>query len=185
MLTFIQPRSRGHAAARGVLAAVLGGVLMLWPGITIGTVVVLLAIYAFADEIASGAGAFASGRTAGDRVLLGLRALVETGAAVAAIAYPAPTAEVMTVILGLYAVAVGVTELTGSGLLARVGAGGTGWVVVGGILSIVAGGLLIGWPGVGAVTLAILFGAYLLAYGATLLVSAVATGRREPVAAGA
>ena len=126
---------------------------------------------------------FASGRPAGDRLLLGLRALLETGAAVAAIAYPAPTAAIMTVILGLYAMAIGVTELAGSGLLARVGAGGTGWLVAGGILSILAGGTLIAWPGVGAVTLAILFGAYLLAYGVTLLVSAIATGHGEPVAA--
>jgi uncharacterized membrane protein HdeD (DUF308 family) len=55
--------------------------------------------------------------------------------------------------------------------------------VAGGILSILAGGTLIAWPGVGAVTLAILFGAYLLAYGVTLLVSAIATGHGEPVAA--
>jgi uncharacterized membrane protein HdeD (DUF308 family) len=36
-----------------------------------------------------------------------------------------------------------------------------------------AGVLLIIWPGIGVVTLAIVFGVYLAAYGAVLLVSAV------------
>jgi uncharacterized membrane protein HdeD (DUF308 family) len=35
-----------------------------------------------------------------------------------------------------------------------------------------AGVLLIAWPGIGAFTLSIILGAYLLAYGLTLLVSA-------------
>jgi uncharacterized membrane protein HdeD (DUF308 family) len=40
------------------------------------------------------------------------------------------------------------------------------------LLSIVAGVLLIVWPNIGAVTLAIVFGAYLAVYGGALLISA-------------
>ena len=39
------------------------------------------------------------------------------------------------------------------------------------------------WPGIGAVTLALLFGAYLVVYGITLDVAAAMTPRGEPVEA--
>ena len=44
-------------------------------------------------------------------------------------------------------------------------------------MSIAAGVLLIAWPGIGAFTLAIVFGAYLLAYGLTVLISAAVVPR--------
>jgi uncharacterized membrane protein HdeD (DUF308 family) len=66
----------------------------------------------------------------------------------------------------------GVVEISGSRTLSRLGTGGAGWLVAGGLLSIVAGVLLVVWPDIGAVTLAIVFGAYLAVYGGMLLASA-------------
>jgi uncharacterized membrane protein HdeD (DUF308 family) len=179
MLSFTQPLSRSHAAIRGLLAAAVGIVLMVWPGITIGIVVALFAIYCFADAAVSTMRLFTAGRPAGDRMLLGVRALIEVAAAIAAIAYPGATAQVMTVVIGLYAVAVGVTELAGSRTLSRLGADGTGWLVLSGALAIVSGALLIFWPGLGAVTLALISGAYLAVSGVALLVSAAMSPRSQ------
>src|SRR5689334_10946182 len=94
--------TRGHAAARGVLAGIAGIALMAWPAITIGTVAVLFALYLFADACVSVAGIFRSAESGGERALLGLRALVEAGAGVAALVYPGMTAAIMTVIAGIY-----------------------------------------------------------------------------------
>jgi uncharacterized membrane protein HdeD (DUF308 family) len=172
MFAFSPPLSRGHAALRGALALVLGVVFLVWPGITIETAVVLFAIYCFMDAFAALARLFSAGRSAGDRVLMILRTIVDVAAAVVAIAYPGPTAEVLTLIIGFYVIVAGVVEIAGSRTLSRLGTGGAGWLVAGGLLSIVAGVLLVVWPDIGAVTLAVVFGVYLAAYGAVLLVSA-------------
>jgi len=183
MSTLTRSLTRGQAAARGLLAAVLGGVFMAWPGITIGTVVVLFAIYAVSDAVGAAWRAFGHGVDPGDRALLILRAVIEIAAAGTAMAWPGVTASVMTVVIGLYAVATGGLELAGAGRLSKIGIGGTGWIVAGGVLSVIAGLLLMFWPGIGAVTLAIVFGAYLLVYGVALMVSALVTPAGEPVAA--
>ena len=172
MFSFTQPLSRGHAALRGVIALALGVVFLIWPNITIGTALILFAVFCFMDAFAALARLFSSGRSAGDRILQILRTAVDAGAAIVAISYPGMTAEVLTIIIGVYLIIIGVAELAGSGTLSRIGAGGTGWLVVGGLLSIVAGVLLIVWPNIGAVTLAIVFGAYLAVYGLMMLFSA-------------
>jgi len=170
---------RSDAALRGVLAFALGLVFLIWPGITIGTAVALFAVFCFVDAIVAVVRLFSSGRSVGDRIVQILRMVADVAAAVVAIAYPGPTAEILTVIIGVYAIVVGVLELSGSdGPLARAaGSSGfvvaaSGFVVAAGVLSIIAGVLLIIWPGIGVVTLAIVFGLYLAAYGAVLLVSA-------------
>ena len=183
MLTFSQPISRGNAAVRGLLATALGAALVVWPGITIGTVIALFAISVFADAVVSGVRAFGNGRRTEDRWLLGLRAAIDVVAGVVAIAYPGATAGVMTVIIGIFAIAIGVNELAGSRTLRRLGASGTGWLVLSGVLAIMTGVALVVWPGIGAVTLAVVFGVYLALSGLTLLVSAAVTPSGEPVVA--
>jgi uncharacterized membrane protein HdeD (DUF308 family) len=142
--------------------------------VTIGTAVVLFAVVCIVDAVVALTRLFSSGRPAGDRVLQILRTVVDVGAAGVAIAWPGPTAEVLTVVIGVYAIVVGVLELSAStGSLVKC-AGSSGWLIAAGVLSIVAGVLLIVWPDIGAVTLAIVFGAYLAAYGVVLLFSAAA-----------
>jgi uncharacterized membrane protein HdeD (DUF308 family) len=183
MSLFAEPLSRGQWAVRGLLAVALGCVLLVWPSITIGTVVVLFAIYAFADAIASVTRVFRSEASGGDRALSLVRAAIEITAGVVAIAYPGPTAAVMTVVLGLFAIATGVNELAGAHKLRRLGAPGTGWLVATGALSVIVGITLVVWPGIGAVTLALLFGAYLVVYGITLDIAAALPRRTERVEA--
>jgi uncharacterized membrane protein HdeD (DUF308 family) len=76
-------------------------------------------------------------------------------------------------VVGIWAILGGPVELAGAW------AGRSGWLAVGGLLAVAVGVVLIVWPSIGAVSLALVFGIYLLAYGITLLVSA-ATGMRRP-----
>jgi uncharacterized membrane protein HdeD (DUF308 family) len=172
MFTLSSSLTRKDAALRGVLAFILGLVFLIWPGVTIGTAVVLFAVFCFVDAGVALTRLFSSGRSAGDHVLQVLRTVVDVAAAVVAIAYPGPTAEVLTVIIGIYAIVIGILELSASGGPLAEATGNSGFAVVAGVLSIIAGVLLIIWPNIGVVTLAIVFGAYLAAYGAVLLASA-------------
>ena len=185
MFMLLEPISRGHAALRGLAAAAVGATLMAWPGITIGTVAVLFAIACFVDAVSVGERAVRSGLSGGDRAMLGIRAVVEAIAGVVAIAYPGATTAVMTVIVGLTLVTVGGVQLAAVGRLARLGARSFGWSLASGLLTVIAGIALMVWPGIGAVTLAVLFGAYLVVSGAAVLIVAIAAPSHEPVVAGA
>jgi uncharacterized membrane protein HdeD (DUF308 family) len=180
MFGFGPPLSRRHAAIRGATAAVLGIVAIAWPGITIGVAVALFVIYCFVDAIVQLSATFDTGRSAGSRVVTVLVAIVDIGAAVVAIAYPGITAEVLVVVIGLWALVSGVLELAAAWRL-RDADTGSGWLTLGGVLSVVAGILLVAAPDIGAFTIALVFGFYLLAYGISLLAAAAITPRNETV----
>jgi uncharacterized membrane protein HdeD (DUF308 family) len=180
MFGFGPPLSRRHAAIRGALAAVLGIVAIAWPGITIGVAVALFVIYCFVDAIVQLIATFGMGRSAGSRVVTVLVAIVDIGAAVVAIAYPGITAEVLVVVIGLWALVSGVLELAAAWRL-RDADTAAGWLTLGGVLSVVAGVLLVAAPDIGAFTIALVFGFYLLAYGVSLLIAAAITPQNETV----
>jgi uncharacterized membrane protein HdeD (DUF308 family) len=174
--------TRGHVALRGLAAVALGTTLAVWPGITIGTVIALFAVYAVFDAAVSISAAFRHGVAGSDRALLGLRAVIELIAAGVAVAWPGATASVMTVILGISVVTTGGLELAVTGRLARAGATGLGRPIAAGVLAVMTGVALVVWPGIGAVTLAIVFGIHLALAGVMLLVSAATTPRGQRVA---
>jgi uncharacterized membrane protein HdeD (DUF308 family) len=148
------------------LATILGIVFVVWPGITIGTAVVLFAIYCLADAGMQFSNVFGGVEGGAERFLRVLLALVDVATAAVAIIWPGPTAAVLVIVIGVWAIFGGFAELWGAFSL------GSGWLGVTGVLSIGAGILLVAWPGIGAVSLAIVVGAYLAAYGIVLLVSA-------------
>jgi uncharacterized membrane protein HdeD (DUF308 family) len=178
MFAFGPSLSRGHAVFRGVLAVALGVLCLIWPGVTIGVIVALFAIYCFADAITEVVNVFRSSDTAGQRVLMVVMALIDLAAGVVAVAYPGITAGALVIVIGIWAIFGGFTEIAAAWQLPG---SGTGWLAVGGLLSIVLGILLIAWPGIGAVSVALVFGIYLLAYGVTLLGSAIVTPSGENV----
>lgn len=178
MLAFGATLSRGHATLRGLLAAALGVACLVWPGTTIGVAVALFAIYCFADAITQAVRLFRAGDSASQRVVMILLALLDLAAGVVAISYPGITAGALVIVIGFWAILGGGTELAAAWSMRG---GGAGWFTLGGLLSIAAGTLLLVWPGIGAVSLAIVFGAYLVAYGITMLISAAVTPSADEV----
>jgi uncharacterized membrane protein HdeD (DUF308 family) len=164
--------SPGHLAFLGLLATALGVVAIVWPGITIGVAVGVFAIYCFVNASGQLFAMFTIERSAGRDILRLVLALIDVTAGVVALVYPGMTAQVLTIVVGFWAIFGGSVELAGAFT------GSSGWLGVAGLLTVVAGVVLIGSPGIGAVTLALILGIYLLAYGITLLVSApTAAGR--------
>ena len=147
----------------GILAVIIGIFAIAWPGVTILALVILFAVYAFMDAGLQGARAFSS-RAAGPvfgHLLLGL---IDLAAGVFALAWPAPTAFVLVIVVAAWALAGGIAEFF-AGFQSGETAGTRALLILSGLVSVAFGVLLFARPGVGAVTLALLFGLYALIYG--------------------
>ena len=81
-----------------------------------------------------------------------------------ALAWPAPTAFVLVIVVAAWALAGGVAEFF-AGFQSGETAGTRALFIVSGLVSVAFGVLLFARPGVGALTLALLFGLYALIYG--------------------
>ena len=156
---------------RGLLALGIGGLALAWPGVTVLALVVLFAVYAFIAAGLQALRAFSS-RTAGPvfgHLLLGL---VDIAAGVVALAWPGPTALVLVLIVASWAIVTGALEF-----FAAFGrgedAGGRAMLVLGGLVSIAFGAVLCARPGMGAITLALLFGLFNLISGSWMLVHGI------------
>ena len=95
-------------------------------------------------------------RSVGRDILRLLVAVIDVAAGVVAVVYPGMTAEVLTIVVGFWAIFGGSVELAGAFT------GRSGWLGVAGLLTVAAGVVLIAAPGIGAVSLALIFGIYLL-----------------------
>ena len=148
---------------RGILALAVGIMALAWPGVTVLALVILFAVYAFIAAGLEAMRAFSS-RAAGPvfgHLALGL---VDLAAGVVALAWPGPTALVFVLIVGSWAVVAGLLQI-----FAAFGAGepaGTrALFILGGLATTAFGVVLFAHPGVGALTLAVLFGLFNLIYG--------------------
>lgn len=153
---------------RGVLAVIVGIVALVWPGVTILALVILFAVYAFMDAFFEGARAFSSGSFGPvlGHLLLGL---VDLAAGVVAVAWPGPTALVLTLIVGIWAIVAGVFEF-GAAFLQGESAGTRAMFIVTAIISIAFGAIVVNRPVLGAYTVALLFGLFSISSGVTLIV---------------
>jgi uncharacterized membrane protein HdeD (DUF308 family) len=156
---------------RGILAVAIGIVALSWPGITVLALVILFAIYAFIAAGMEAVKAFSSERAGPvmGHLLLGL---VDVGAGVIALAWPGPTALVLVLLVGAWAIVAGLVEIY-AGFEVGESAGTRALFFVSGLISIAFGIVLFARPGVGAVTLALLFGLFNLVYGFWALIEGI------------
>jgi uncharacterized membrane protein HdeD (DUF308 family) len=147
----------------GILSIIIGIMALAWPGVTVLAIVLLFAIYAFSRSFVQAAHAF---RGHAVRPVLGhlVLALIDLAAAAFAVAWPAPTALVLVLLLGIWAVTGGVFEFFAA---FRGGwrAGTRAIFVIGGLVAVMFGLVILARPGIGALALALLFGLFSLIYG--------------------
>jgi len=156
---------------RGLLAVAVGIVALAWPGITVLALVILFAIYAFIAAGMEAVKAFSSER-AGSVVGHLLLGLVDVGAGVIALAWPGPTALVLVLLVGAWAMVGGLVEIY-AGFQVGESAGTRALFVVSGLISIAFGIVLFARPVIGAVTLALLFGLFNLVFGFWALIEGI------------
>jgi uncharacterized membrane protein HdeD (DUF308 family) len=154
--------------ARGILALAVGVIALAWPSVTVLALVVLFAVYAFIASGMEAARGFSS-RSAGPVIGHLLLGLADLAAGVIALAWPGPTALVLVLIVGVWAVTAGLIEIAAA-FGAGQPAGTRAMYILGGLASAAFGVVLCTRPGLGAITLALLFGLFNLIAGTWMLV---------------
>jgi uncharacterized membrane protein HdeD (DUF308 family) len=156
---------------RGILAVVVGVIALAWPSVTVLALVILFAIYAFMASAMEAARGFSS-RQAGPVIGHLLLGLVDLAAGIIALAWPAPTALVLALVVGVWAVIAGLVEI-GAAFGSGEPAGTRAMFILAGLATVAFGVVLCARPGIGAVTLALLFGLFSLIYGTWALVQGI------------
>ena len=162
---------------RGILALAVGIMALAWPSVTVLALVILFAVYAFIAAGLQAVRAFSS-RTAGPVVGHLLRGLLDLAAGVIALAWPAPTALVLVLIVGSWAVLAALVEIAAA-FRSGEAAGTRALFILGGLVSVAFGVVLCAHPAIGAITLALLFGLFNLIYGSWTLVQGIELRRTE------
>jgi uncharacterized membrane protein HdeD (DUF308 family) len=160
---------------RGVLAIGVGIIALAWPGVTVLALVILFAVYAFIGAGLQAMLAF-SGVTAGPvfgHLLLGL---LDLAAGVIAVVWPGATALALVLIVAIWAFTGGLLEIFAAFRNGET-AGTRALFILGGLVSVAFGVVLFSRPGVGVVTLALLFGLFNLSYGFSQIVIGVEARR--------
>jgi uncharacterized membrane protein HdeD (DUF308 family) len=166
-------RLTGHwwlVALRGLLAILFGVIALAWPRITIAAFVFVFGIYALVDGVASLYSAVTRRNLAGaDRGWLVLQGVLGIVVGVMVFIWPGITALILLVLIAAWALVTGVLQIVAAITLRREIR--NEWLLlIGGILSIIAGIILIVRPGVGALALVLVIGIYAILYGIAQLV---------------
>ena len=147
----------------GVLMVVAGIFAVAWPGPTVLVLAVLFGIQILVSGIFSFINAFAADESGGMRVwnvILGLLGIV---IGLYAIRHIIVSVVALALLIGIYWVAYGIAQIYTA--IAHREAPHRGWLGFIGALSVIAGIVVIMWPGLSLVTLAFVLGFWLIVYG--------------------
>jgi uncharacterized membrane protein HdeD (DUF308 family) len=147
----------------GVLMVVAGVFAVAWPGPTVVVLAILFGIQILVSGIFSFINAFAADESGGMRVwnvILGLLGIV---IGLYAIRHIIVSVVALALLIGIYWVAYGIAQVYSA--IAHREQPHRGWMGFIGALSVIAGLIVIAWPGPSLVTLALVLGVWLLIYG--------------------
>ena len=151
---------------RGIFTWLFGIIAVLWPGITLGALILLFAVYAFVDgvtAIAASAWAMAHHERWGMLIVEGI---VDIAAGIIALLWPVITLLALVWLIAAWAIVTGALMLGAAFRMHR-----EGWLLgLGGVVSIVWGVLLAIFPIAGGFVLAIWLGVYALFFGTAMIV---------------
>ena len=183
-------RSWWMLAMLGVIAMLFAVLALVWPGLTLLSLVVLFAAYALSGGIMWIMGAIRHRKSGEDWWLVLLLGLVSIGAGLIAIFHPELTALVLVLVMGANALITGVLEIVAA-IRLRKEIQGEWLMILTGIIAIAFGVFVFLFPGAGALALVWLISLYAAFTGALLLALAFRarvwgmTGRPETPSVGA
>jgi uncharacterized membrane protein HdeD (DUF308 family) len=156
-------RHWGWILSFGVITLLTGIVVLIWPGRTLVVVAVLFGIQLIVTGIFRFGAAFAADESGPTRVLFALLGVLSLIIGLYALRHVLITLLALGLLLGIFWVVSGVIELFNA--LQHRTMGSRGWTALMGVLSIVAGLILLAYPGLSLLTLAILLSVWLLVLG--------------------
>lgn len=160
---------------RGLLALIVGGLALAWPGVTVLALVVMFAVFAF---MSGGMQAFQAFRSRSVGPVMGhlLLGLVDIAAGTLALAWPGVTALVLVLVVASWAIVTGALEIV-SAFRRDEEAGTRALFILGGLVSAAFGVVLFARPEMGAISLALVFGLFNLISGGWMLVRGIEVRR--------
>jgi uncharacterized membrane protein HdeD (DUF308 family) len=159
-------------ALRGAIAILFGLAALLRPGIALEALILLFGAYALVDGVFSIVGVFGGTRSRTPRWLLLVEGVAGILTGVIAFVFPILTAVVFLYLIVAWAIVTGIAEIA-TAIRLRQEIQGEWALIVGGILSVLFGVLLgVVGPFAGILSLIWLIGAYAIAFGVLLLVTA-------------
>ena len=153
---------------RGIAGVLLGVITFLWPGITLGALVLLFGAFALIDGVGSIVGAIRASRMDerwGALLIVGVAGIV---AGILTFLWPGITALALVYIIAAWAIIAGVFEIAAAVRL-REYIEHEWLLALTGVLSVVFGVLIATTPLAGALVIAIWVGAYAFVYGVLLI----------------
>jgi uncharacterized membrane protein HdeD (DUF308 family) len=147
----------------GILMVAAGVCAVVWPGPTVLVLAILFGIQIIVSGIFSFINAFAADESGGMRVwnvILGLLGIV---VGLYAVRHILVSVVALALLIGIYWVAYGIVQIYMA--IAHRELPHRGWMGFIGALSVIAGIIVIAWPGPSLVTLALVLGIWLIIYG--------------------
>ena len=173
-------RKWGWVLAYGIITLAAGVAVLVWPGETLLVIAVLFGIQLIVSGIFRFVAALAVDDLAGGtRVLLALLAVVSIIVGLWAVRHVDLTLLVLAALLGIFWVVNGAIELFTA--LSHRGMPERGWTAFMGVLSILAGIIVLAYPGLTLVTLAVILGIWLLIFGVMEIALVLAASLRPPL----
>jgi uncharacterized membrane protein HdeD (DUF308 family) len=161
-------RSWGWIVAYGVASVLLGIAAVIWPGATLVVIAIIFAVQLLVATVYQFVFAFAlPGETGWLRALVAVIAIIGFAIALYLIGHVGLTLLLLAILLGVYWIAQGVIEvligIEHPELQSRA------WVIVSGVLSVLAGAIVVIFPGTSLVFLTIVLGIWLIIFGVGLI----------------
>ncbi len=165
-------RHWGWVLAFGIITVALGIAALAWPGRTLVVVAVLfgiqlivLGIFRFVNAIAS------DDQTAGNRVLLALLGVLSLIIGLYAVRHVLVTLVSLAVLLGIFWIVSGAVELFMA--LSHKEMSNRGWNAVMAAISVIAGIVVLAYPGISLLVLAVVLSIWLVVFGVMQISTAV------------
>jgi uncharacterized membrane protein HdeD (DUF308 family) len=157
-------RHWGWVLTFGIVTLVTGLAVLVWPGRTLVAVAVLFGIQLVLAGIFRFVMALAADEASGGtRVLLALLGVLSLIVGLYAVRHLQVTIAALALLLGIFWIVNGTVETFTA--LSHRGMQGRGWTVLMGLLSVLAGLVVLAYPGISLVTLAVVLGFWLLVLG--------------------
>ena len=147
----------------GILMVAVGIIALAWPGPTVIALAVLFGIQLIVSGIFSFINAFAADESGGMRVWYVILGLLGILVGLYAVRHIIVSVVALALLIGIYWVAYGISQIYTA--IAYRELPHRGWMGFIGALSVVAGIIVIVWPGPSLVTLAVVLGVWLVIYG--------------------
>ena len=156
----------------GILSILFGVFTLLWPGVTLTSLVWIFAFSVIAQGISVIHGSWITRNVNKNWWIFLLLGIVYIVAGIVCFANPGLTAVYLVILMGISWLVTGLLEIYAA-ISLRKEIENEGWLILGGLLSVIAGIYVVLRPGAGALALLWLIGGFSIAFGIMLIMLAL------------